>query len=173
MGVGSAYRKFITASLGVITHESFAALLESRLFPAAEDYRTQKAELEALLRQAMGQDRIVVVVDDIERCDRGKALQFIFFMKEIATMDRCVSIFLTDYAHLPQDVVPDAYAFYDKFFQRRLEMTEVSLEEAMADIESSGTALRSLYPAARRPSQLFQELEARWQERIRLSLIHI
>lgn len=171
VGIGSAYRKFVASSLGVITQASLTALAENTLFSAPEDYREQKAELEALLAGALGRDKLVVVVDDIERCGQEKARQFVFFMKEIATMDRCVSVFLTDYRHLaPEPSGESAYAYFDKFFHRRLDIAEISdadLEDAIAYFETAGgVPLQALYPQSRKPSQVFQLLTGRWEDRL-------
>lgn len=171
VGIGSAYRKFVASSLGVITQSSFTALAENTLLSAPEDYREQKAELAELLAQALGRDKLVVVVDDIERCAKEKARQFVFFMKEIATMDRCVSVFLTDYRHLTADEAGESpYAYFDKFFHRRLDIAEISdadQREAMEYYErTGGVPLRTLYPGARSPSQVFQLLAERWEREI-------
>lgn len=171
VGIGSAYRKFVASSLGVITQASFTALAENTLLSAPEDYREQKAELAELLAQALGRDKLVVVVDDIERCAKEKARQFVFFMKEIATMDRCVSVFLTDYRHLiPEKDGESPYAYFDKFFHRRLDIAEISdadQREAMEYYErTGGVPLRTLYPGARSPSQVFQLLAERWEREI-------
>lgn len=171
VGIGSAYRKFVASSLGVITQSSFTALAENTLLSAPEDYREQKAELAELLAQALGRDKLVVVVDDIERCAPEKARQFVFFMKEIATMDRCVSVFLTDYRHLTADEAGESpYAYFDKFFHRRLDIAGIAdadQREAMEYYErTGGVPLRTLYPGTRSPSQVFQLLAERWERYI-------
>lgn len=142
VGIGSEYKQFIASAVGKITDNSVAALIESRLFPSTEDYRTQIKELERCISTALGQDKILIIVDDVERCDIEKAQQFIFFIKEIATVRNCIAIFLTDYEYLNQRFNMNATSgvgnlnekssfFYEKFFNYRIDVSLLDYEESM------------------------------------------
>ena len=143
VGIGSEYRKFIASAVGKITDTSVATLLEGRLFPSLKDYRTQMIELEGCISSVLGKDKILIVVDDVERCDNEKARQFIFFIKEIATLRNCIAIFLTDYEYLNQRLCLSIASrtdrldekngfFYEKFFNYRIDTPLLDSEESMS-----------------------------------------
>ena len=94
VGIGSTYRKFIGSAVDTITQSSLSILLEGELFSENEDYRIQKKELSDLIAKAVGDGRIIVVVDDIERCNKEKVKDYLFFVKEIASMERCILFLL-------------------------------------------------------------------------------
>lgn len=163
VGIGSAYRQFLTSALGKITDASLAAMVESRLFPSSEDYRVQIRELEACIASVLGDDKIVIIVDDVERCEPEKAQQFIFFIKEIAAMRSCVTVFIADYAYLNQRFLASlhenghepgekTYLFYEKFFNYRIDVPPIAFEEAILHLErhmrEDAEALRFRLPSA-------------------------
>jgi len=150
VGLGSEYQKFISASLGKITDSSIAALLESRLFPSSDDYRERLKALEESIYTTLNRDMILVIVDDVERCEKNKARSFIAFIKEIATMRGIVTIFITDFKYLSsntKDAEQDSGFYYDKFFNYHINVPPISTEEFMQkkDAGSSQERLRSLF----------------------------
>lgn len=161
VGLGSDYQKFISASLGKITDSSIASLLESKLFPSSGDYRKQLKALEENIHTTLAPDMILVIVDDVERCEENKARSFISFIKEIATMRGVVTIFITDFKYLftpdPQDSSIDAEKesgfYYDKFFNYRIHVPTIEAEEFMQkkDADVSLEELRNLFSI--RPSR--------------------
>ncbi len=169
VGIGSEYRKFITSAVGKITDASIATLLESRLFPSSDDYRTQMKDLEICISTVMKENKILVIVDDVERCEAKKAQQFIFFIKEIATMHNCIAIFLTDYEYLRKNLSSNMekdedehrrkeYFFYEKFFNCRIDIPPVTFEDAVGKLETEvGEQARKLM--MRTPSDLFLNFE--------------
>lgn len=101
VGAGSECQKLLASAGGLITNERITSLLEWKLFHTAEDYRSQHDQLEQLICEVFKDDKLIIVVDDIERCAPKKALEFLFFIKEFAVMRCCIAVFLTDYEHLP------------------------------------------------------------------------
>jgi len=174
VGIGSEYRKFITAAVGKITDASIATLLESRLFPSSDDYRTQMKDLETCISTVMKENKILVIVDDVERCEAKKAQQFIFFIKEIATMHNCIAIFLADYEYLRQSLSSNAeknederkrkeYFFYEKFFNCRIDVPSITFEDAIEKLETEvGEQARKL--GMRTPSELFLGFEQKLKQ---------
>lgn len=173
VGIGSEYRKFLTAAVGKITDASIATLLESRLFPSSDDYRTQMKDLETCISAVMKGDKILVIVDDVERCEAKKAQQFIFFIKEIATMRNCIAIFLADYEYLKQTLSFDAekdederrrkeYFFFEKFFNCRIDISPVTFEDAIEKLEAevAGPAQKL---GMRTPTELFLRFEQKFK----------
>lgn len=147
VGIASEYQSFISAAVGVITHESIGALISKKIGSQSNDYRLQKNNLEQLLAKALGEDKIIVVVDDIERCDKDKARQFVFFIKEIATMKNCISIFATDYEHLVESELntkKKEKVFFEKFFNYRINLTTVPYDKAMPAFEKCGFIKQNL-----------------------------
>lgn len=167
VGLGSEYQKFISSSIGKITDPSIAAFLESRLFPSSDDYRERLKSLEKSIHAALNHDMILVIVDDVERCEEAKARSFIAFIKEIATMRGIVTIFITDFRYLSAPQPPSGQGdieraekesgfYYDKFFNYRISVPSISTEEFMQkkDAEAGREELRSRL-GLRRTKDLF------------------
>lgn len=63
-------------------------------------YVSEKQELQKILNQSLEDKKLIVIVDDIERCETDLALKYIRFIKEIATFDKSITLFLSDYKEL-------------------------------------------------------------------------
>lgn len=138
VGVGSTYRKFIGSAIDTITHSSLSLLLEGEIFERNEDYRVQKKKLSDLIAKAMHSGRIIVVVDDIERCEQKKIREYLFFVKEIASMERCISVFVTDYSRLVKQIKEsdeNTHVFLDKFFNYTVHVTSSAVEDVMVQMQ--------------------------------------
>ena len=171
VGPGSEYRKLITSIGGLISSAQLPAVLERQLFPAEEDYRSQRERLETLMEEVLGRtDKLLIIVDDIERCEPEKAREFLYFVKEIATMKCCVSIFITDDNSLPlPDHIKreDNATFFEKFFNYRICLSPIQVLEMLEYYE------RKVYsPKAPHefqidlPSVVYPKLQERLRERI-------
>lgn len=179
VGLGSEYRDVLASIMKTAGGDSAATWFEKLLFPSSEDYRTQKKQLEEIIRNSMGSGgKIIIVVDDIERCDEEKAKQFIFFTKEVATMARCVVIFIADYDYLEkclptpgnsahEEVVE--YHFYEKFFNYRIDLPAVSIVDALETLDKGETHLNKEfeYDGFQSPSNVFVTIEWEFDEAIR------
>lgn len=174
VGIGSEYRQFLTSAVGKITDGSLAAIIESRLFPSSEDYRSQIKNLEDCISSVLKNDKILIIVDDVERCNNEKAQQFIFFIKEIATIRNCVTIFLADYEYLNQrlcaNLSQDAnalkeknYFFFEKFFNCRIDIPPIVFEEVIEQIEQD-IRKKARKLGFRPPSELFGVFEEKLQQ---------
>jgi len=177
VGVGSEYRQFLSSAVGKITDASLATIIESRLFPSSDDYRTQIKELEDCIATTLKEDKILIIVDDVERCDIEKAQQFIFLIKEIATIRNCITVFLADYEYLEQRLNAsfpmDAsnpntkeYFFYEKFFNLRIDVPPIIFEEAIRQIEQNIREYAKKLEL-RLPSELFGIFEEKLQQQER------
>ena len=168
VGPGSEYQRLISSAGGVIANEQISSIVERRLFPAEKDYRRQRQRLEALMAAVLGDDRVVIVVDDIERCAPEKAREFLYFVKEIATMRCCVSVFVTDDTRLPR---PEASAengpdFFDKFFNYRIVLAPVSLADMMDYFETEWHPTNALNTYnLDSPRKVCQSLQQRLRDR--------
>ena len=176
VGFGSEYKQFVSAAMGSVIDSSVGSLLEHKLLPGQGDYREEKRQLETLLAKALPKGRIVVIVDDIERCEMDKARSFIFFVKEIATMVNCVAVFVTDYEHLRHKQIlgddsptdNNEYRFYEKFFNYRIDIIDAPLEESMEFFQRKAVTLDEtlLYEGFRTPAGLFNEFQQNFNDQI-------
>ena len=168
VGPGSEYRAVVTSLLKTATDASVATLIESELFPAADDYRSRKKQLEELVSAIMQDGRIIIVLDDIERCAPDKAKQFVYFTKEIATMDCCAIIFITDYPQLAK-ALPDydagdssisaEYSFYEKFFNYRIDLGGLDIPRAIRTLDNNRVYLKThYYVEFKRPPTMYTHI---------------
>lgn len=129
VGIDSEIKDFISSAAGAITSTSIGDLIHKKFFCENDDYRFQKEKLEEVIHRAYGDGKLVVVVDDIERCDQEHARDYLFLIKEVATMKSCVSIFVTDYNMLNNlvsmekiETESEKCDFSSKFFNYRIDL---------------------------------------------------
>lgn len=160
VGIGSDYQQFMAAAAGVVSESAQKFITSAWARAPYADYREEQVDLEKSLSDALGTNgRLIIVIDDVERCDSKKAMEFLFFLKEIATMDHCIAIFLTDYklfVNAVKELHIDApEQFMDKFFNRHIELLGVQPEEAMAYYEQNTSFWKSLGENLRNPSEIY------------------
>lgn len=161
VGLGSEYQRLIASAGGVISNTEWSTVLEKQLFTSEDDYRSQRNRLESLMEKALGKDKLIIIVDDIERCAPEKAREFLYFIKEIATMRCCISIFITDESYLPApDSEKDSQAiFWDKFFNYHITVGVIASIDSIKYYEEeikSVSVSNKYYPE--RPSKVYQDL---------------
>jgi hypothetical protein len=115
VGVSSEYMELITSLSGTIIHESAKDFLSKKIMFRGDDYRDKLEKLNKLLDENLKESRIIIIIDDVDRCSKEKFESFLFFMKEIATMKRCITLFLVDITKLKSSYSFDD-SFLDKFF---------------------------------------------------------
>lgn len=124
VGINSEYKEFISSITGTLTTNAVGAFVQKK-FLRGDDYREQKQKLEKVLERTYKNGKLVVVVDDVERCDKETAREYLFLIKEVATMRSCVSIFVTDYDMLNRIVFDNKSSdntldFLNKFFNYKI-----------------------------------------------------
>lgn len=93
-------------------------------------YIVEKQNLQGILNEALGDKRLIVIVDDVERCDSELSLQYIKFIKEIAAFDKCVILFLSDYEELLK--LPNVSEKYiQKFINYRFDLNIINFREIL------------------------------------------
>jgi len=139
VGIESEYKEFVASTMGTLTTDAYGKLLKNTLLNSEGDYRKQKEKLEDVLSRTYKNGKLVVIVDDIERCNRNVARDYLFLIKEVATMKNCVSIFITDFDILNNIVserpVAENYKtdnFLDKFFNYRINLRKESAEDILS-----------------------------------------
>lgn len=80
---------------------------------------------------------MILIIDDIERCESNVAKEYLFLIKEVATMRNCVAIFVTDYNVLLGNVEDGSMKskdndFLDKFFNYRIDLYDEHPEDIFA-----------------------------------------
>ena len=93
-------------------------------------YISKKETLQTIITPILDAKRLVVIVDDIERCNPDIVVQLITFIKAISTFDKCVVIFISNYEkmlNIPN--IDDDYMA--KFINYREEILVVSYREIL------------------------------------------
>lgn len=99
-------------------------------------YIVEKQNLQRVLNEALGDKKIIVIVDDVERCDSELSLQYIKFIKEIAAFDKCIILFLSDYEELLK--LPNVNEKYiQKFINYRFDLRLTNYREILTYIYKS------------------------------------
>ena len=94
----------------------------------ASDYRNQKIVLNEIFEKAFKEQKLVIIVDDLERCIVEKAKQYLQFIKEISTFPRTMVIFLADYQKLISNEIITQEAA-NKFITEIMVLREASCDE--------------------------------------------
>lgn len=141
VGINSEYKEFVSSFAGSLTSDAIGTFLQSKLSNDEDDYRVQKQNLEAILERTYKNGKLIVVVDDIERCDRNIAREYLFLIKEVATMRSCVSVFVTDYNMLNRIISIETAAtshpdFLNKFFNYKIDLEDEAPADMLAFYDS-------------------------------------
>ena len=131
-GFKSEYKEMVNSFLKIASHDSIADYVTNKLYPQS-DYRKSIEELDKLIKDVMKNERIIVVVDDIDRCSDKKATETMFFVKEIATRSNCVSFFLVEYNKLKESKIIKEFGdgFVEKFFNRVVAINKADYTEIL------------------------------------------
>lgn len=127
VGVKSEYQELIGSLINNIANETIGDYIKKG-FLYDTDYRENLINLNNLINTHLKQKRIIIVVDDLDRCTQEKIMEFLFFIKEIAMLNRCVVFFLVDYEELKEKLeLKDEYL--EKFFNYKMTLRSVSYNE--------------------------------------------
>ena len=131
-GFKSEYKEMVNSFLKIASHDSIADYVTNKLYPQ-NDYRKSIKELDKLIKDVMKDERIIIVVDDIDRCSDEKATETMFFVKEIATRSNCVSFFLVEYNKLKESKIIKEFGdgFLEKFFNRVVAINKADYTEIL------------------------------------------
>ena len=140
VGINSEYKEFVSSFAGALTSGAIGTFLQKKL-ASDDDYRAQKKKLEEVIERTYKTGKLIVIVDDIERCDRNAAREYLFLIKEVATMRSCVSIFVTDYDMLNKVVseVSESekeYDFLNKFFNYKIDLRDAEPRDILSFYDS-------------------------------------
>lgn len=143
VGLGSEYRRFVSSAAGAVTENLFGEFVSSFFSAESDDYRTEKQRLNSTIERAFPVGKLVLVVDDIERCEREKIKNYVILIKELATMRKCVTIFVADHERLVgagdnKTAIEENRLFYEKFFNYKLKVSQETDETTWEEFVKLG-----------------------------------
>ena len=132
-GIKSEYSTLVHSFINSTTSKSFSELIMSK-FEEDDDYRKLLNRIDDILRILPDKFKIIIVIDDIERCSNEKIKGIMHFIKEIATMSKCISLFLINTDKICMNDSSSGNKTYDeeyidKFFDIRIALKNVELIE--------------------------------------------
>lgn len=142
VGIASEYKELVASISGTIVHESVGDFLSNKL-NSNSDYRENIDNLRELLVNNLYDSRIVIIIDDIERCSAEKAKSFVFLIKEIATMNLCITIFLVDIDKFREICVVDEF-FLEKFFNYTFSLVTVNYDDILLYLKENCTDMHEM-----------------------------
>jgi hypothetical protein len=128
VGIASEYKELIASIAGTIVNKSASNFISRIMNKGNTDYRENIEKLSKLLSENLVNARILIVIDDLERCSGEKAKTYLLLMKEIATMHQCVTLFLVDIDKLKSACDLDDL-FLEKFFNYTISLATVDSDE--------------------------------------------
>lgn len=134
-GKSSEWQKYV-ASFGKVLF-GINSLVEQTLsfsMGNTSNYRAQKEELSSIFKEAFRKQKLLIIVDDLERCDAEKAKVYLQFIKEIATFPRTMVIFLADYEKLLANGIVTQEAS-NKFITQVMTLREADSNEIRQELE--------------------------------------
>lgn len=132
-GIASEYKELIASISGTIINESATNFISNKLNIGSSDYRESINKLNKMLFDNLENTRILIIVDDIERCSSDKAKSYLFLIKEIATMNRCITVFLADIDELKKTCNLDE-SFFEKFFNKTINLAKIEYTEVLKSL---------------------------------------
>ncbi|PWJ12196.1 P-loop NTPase fold protein [Ruminococcus flavefaciens] len=129
-GFRSEYKELVNSLLKLASNDSVANYVTNKLY-SHNDYRKSIDDLKDLIKDVVKDERIIIIVDDIDRCSDKKAVEVLFFIKEIATMSNCISFYLVDYHKFKEmkTIYDFGEGFLDKFFNRVVSLNTADYSE--------------------------------------------
>lgn len=122
-GKSSKYNEYISTIAGALSGQNSVVKSVINVLTSKQikgNYMEKRIEFEEWIRCHLDK-KILIIVDDIERCETEKIKEFIVFIKEICTFKNCITIFLCDYEKLGKHTEN-----MDKFINRKIDLPKVN-----------------------------------------------
>lgn len=103
IGVSSEFEKYLQAILDIILDESIVSITKTRFdaFTKNElDESKTLSEISGEFSNILGEDRIIVLIDDVDRCTDEMIAQVVKLFSEILFLPKSIIIFAGDYKYL-------------------------------------------------------------------------
>lgn len=156
VGIASEYKELVASISGTIIHTDISDFLTKKFSNNNSDYRENIERLSQLLTNNLNSSRILIIIDDIDRCSGEKAKSFLFLMKEIATMNRCITLFLADIGKLKVACNLDE-SFFEKFFNHMISLSNVCNDEIFASRKDTSIGSSIIFEEIEKMSRKFDE----------------
>lgn len=159
VGIGSELKRYVESFGEVMVGKSkLPELLSEQLVDQRTDYRTMKEHLARIFYGAFAAERLVVIVDDLERCETDKAREYLRLIKELSTLPRTVVLFLADYRKLLSEKIISQEAA-NKFITEVLPLNEADCEEILGELgEKDRMAMAGAIEAVRKSFERHEHL---------------
>ncbi|MGN8785579.1 P-loop NTPase fold protein [Blautia sp. HCP3S3_D9] len=128
MGVSSEFEKYLQAILDIILDESIVSITKTRFdaFTKNElDESKTLSEISGEFSNILGEDRIIVLIDDVDRCTDEMIAQVVKLFSEILFLPKSIIIFAGDYKYL-LGKKEFKNGFFDKYFMYNYNLKSVS-----------------------------------------------
>ncbi len=132
-GIASEYKELLASISGTIVSKNASDFVLKKLNKGNSDYRENIKKLSKLIFDNLRKSRILIIIDDIERCSPEKAKSYLFLMKEFAMMNCCIAIFLADIDELKKACTLDE-SFFEKFFNLTISLVTVDIDEIISNL---------------------------------------
>lgn len=130
-GKGSPYKKYFDLLLKFVDYKtitSFSSFFDVFSENKKQDLRELKLELEKNIEKLANKDqRIYIIVDDLDRVEKETVYSTLTFIKEIVDLKKVTVVFLVDYKNIISENITIEYL--EKFINQKFELSKIHSEE--------------------------------------------
>ncbi|MED2183043.1 P-loop NTPase fold protein [Bacillus wiedmannii] len=130
-GKGSPYKKYFDLLLKFVDYKtitSFSSFFDIFSENKKQDLRELKLELEKNIEKlASKNQRIYIIVDDLDRVEKETIYSTLTFIKEIVDLKKVTVVFLVDYKNIISEDITVEYL--EKFINQKFELSKIHSEE--------------------------------------------
>lgn len=132
-GKGSPYKKYFDLLLKFVDYKtitSFSVFLDVFQENEKLDLRTSKIELEKSIGRLVKENqRIYIIVDDLDRVEKETVYSTLTFIKEIVDLKKVTVLFLVDYKNIISENITIEYL--EKFINQKFELSKIHENELL------------------------------------------
>ncbi|MDA1836227.1 P-loop NTPase fold protein [Bacillus cereus group sp. BY17LC] len=132
-GKGSPYKKYFDLLLKFVDYKtitSFSGFLDVFQENEKLDLRTSKIELEKSIGRLVKENqRIYIIVDDLDRVEKETVYSTLTFIKEIVDLKKVTVLFLVDYKNIISENITIEYL--EKFINQKFELSKIHENELL------------------------------------------
>lgn len=130
-GKGSPYKKYFDLLLKFVDYKtitSFSSFFDVFSENKKQDLRELKLELEKNIEKLANKNqRIYIIVDDLDRVEKETIYSTLTFIKEIVDLKKVTVVFLVDYKNIISEDITIEYL--EKFINQKFELSKIHSDE--------------------------------------------
>ncbi|MEC3525525.1 KAP family P-loop NTPase fold protein [Bacillus paranthracis] len=130
-GKGSPYKKYFDLLLKFVDYKtitSFSGFFDVFSENKKQDLRELKLELEKNIEKLANKNqRIYIIVDDLDRVEKETIYSTLTFIKEIVDLKKVTVVFLVDYKNIISEDITVEYL--EKFINQKFELSKIHSDE--------------------------------------------